>query len=120
MKVSISNKDIIKLAAPISLSILIPQISFLTNTAFLGRMGEMELGVNGITGIFYLTLSMIGYGLSSGIQVQMARRAGEGNNEHLAKTFTNGMMLSLLVSLGLIMLSLWLAPLIFGLSLYNS
>lgn len=120
MKVSISNKDIIRLAAPISLSILIPQINFLTNTAFLGRLGEMELGVNGITGIFYLTLSMIGYGLGSGIQVQMSRRAGEGNNEQLAKTFTNGMMLSLLVSLGLIVLSLWLAPLIFGLSLYNN
>jgi len=80
----------------------------------------MELGVNGITGIFYLTLSMIGYGLSSGIQVQMARRAGEGDKERLAQTFTNGIMLSLLVSLGLIMLSLWLAPLIFGLSLYNN
>jgi multidrug resistance protein, MATE family len=120
VKVSISNKDIIRLAAPISLSILIPQISFLTNTAFLGRMGEMELGVNGITGIFYLTLSMIGYGLSSGIQVQMARRAGEGDKDRLAKTFTNGITLSLLVSLGLILLSLWLAPLIFGLNLHNA
>jgi multidrug resistance protein, MATE family len=119
VKVSISNKDIIKLAAPISLSLLIPQVNFLTNTAFLGRLGEQELGVNGITGIFYLTLSMIGYGLSSGMQVQMARRAGEGDAPGLAHTFTNGAMLSVLFSTGLLILSLWLAPIIFGLSLHN-
>ncbi len=120
VKVSISNKDILRLAAPISLSILIPQISFLTNTAFLGRLGEIELGVTGITGIFYLTLSMIGYGLSSGIQVQMARRAGEDDHPRLARTFANGIMLSLLVSLGLILLSLWLAPVIFGMNLHHN
>lgn len=108
------------MAAPISLSLLIPQISFLTNTAFLGRLGEVELGVNGISGIFYLTLSMIGYGLANGIQVQMARRSGEGNKDGLAQTFTNGVLLSLLFSLGMMVLSLWLAPIIFGLSLHNS
>lgn len=120
MKVSATNRDIIKLAAPISFALLIPQVSFLTNTAFLGRLGEMELGVNGITGIFYLILSMVGYGLASGIQVQMARRAGENNNEGLTRTFTNGMMLTLMFSFGLIMLSLWLAPLIFGQGLHNA
>lgn len=108
------------MAAPISLSLLIPQISFLTNTAFLGRLGEVELGVNGISGIFYLTLSMIGYGLANGIQVQLARRSGEGDKRGLAQTFTNGVLLSLLFSLGMMVLSLWLAPVIFGLSLHNS
>lgn len=120
MRVSVTNRDIIKLAAPISFALLIPQISFLTNTAFLGRLGEVELGVNGITGVFYLILSMIGYGLSSGIQVQMARRAGENNNEGLTRTFTNGMMLGLFCSIGLMLLSMWLAPIIFGLSLHSA
>lgn len=120
MKVVATNKNIIKLALPISLALAIPQISFLANTIFLGRYGERELGVNGVAGIFYLTLSMIGYGLSSGIQIQLARRAGEDDKEGLAKSFVNGMMLSVLCALGLMMLSLWLAPLIFGLSLSDS
>lgn len=105
---------------PISLALLIPQVNFLTNTAFLGRVGERELGVNGITGVYYLILSMIGYGLSSGLQVQMARRAGEGNKTGLAAIFANGMMLSLAGALGLMLLSLWLGPLIFGLSLHSN
>src|ERR1700759_2875249 len=100
------------------MALLIPQISFLTNTAFLGRVGERELAVNGITGIFYLILSMVGYGLSCGIQVQMARRAGEGDHKELANTFANGIMLSLLSAFVLMLMAMWLAPLIFGFSLH--
>jgi len=117
VKILATNKSIIRLALPISLALAIPQISFLANTAFLGRYGERELGVNGVAGIFYLTLSMIGYGLSSGIQIQLARRAGEDDKEGLAKSFMNGIMLSVICALGLMMISLWLAPVIFGLSL---
>src|SRR6185437_10545076 len=96
------------------------QISFLTNTAFLGRFGERELGVNGVAGIFYLMLSMIGYGLSIGLQIQMARRVGERNNDGVAKIFSNGIRLAVFMALALMVLSLWLTPIIFGLSLHDS
>jgi len=120
VQLSISNKDILKLAAPISISLLIPQISFLTDTVFLGRLGEQELGVNGMAGIFYLILSSIGYGLANGIQVQMSRRAGEGNYKGLAQTFTNGMMLCLMFGMGLMVISLYLSPIIFGNALHDT
>lgn len=119
LSVSPTNAHIIKLAAPISLALLIPQLSFFTNTVFLGRLGQRELGVNGITGVFYLILSMIGYGLSSGLQIQMARRAGEENKKGLAQILTNGAMLSVLFSLGLMLITLWMVPLIFGYSLHD-
>ncbi len=99
---------------------IIPQLNFLTNTAFLGRVGETELGVNGITGVYYLILSMIGYGFSNAVQVLMARRSGEGDHEGLARIFANSILLSLFSSFGLMLLSLWLAPLIFGLSLHDN
>ena len=108
------------LAAPISLALLIPQLSFFTNTVFLGRLGLRELGVNGITGVFYLILSMIGYGLSSGMQIQMARRAGENDTKGLAQILTNGAMLAVLFSLGLMLLTLWFVPLLFTVSLNDS
>ncbi len=118
--VSATNRQILKLAAPISLALLIPQLSFFTNTVFLGRLGERELGVNGITGVFYLILSMIGYGLSSGMQIQMARRAGSGDKKGLARILTNGAMLSVLFSLGLMLLTLWFVPILFGYTLHDS
>lgn len=117
VKLLISDKDILKLAAPISLALLIPQVNFLTNTAFIGRLGEQELGVNGIGGVFYLLMAMVGYGLSSGLQVLMARRAGEGNRKGLGQILGNGIILSLAFSFILIMLALWLAPLLFSLNI---
>lgn len=117
MKTNIQNKDIIQLAAPIAFALLIPQLNFLTNTAFIGRLGQDELGVNGISGVFYLLLAMVGYGLSSGLQVLMARRVGEHNLSGLGRALSNGIVLSVLFSLTLMILSLWLAPLIFSLSI---
>jgi putative MATE family efflux protein len=120
LKVSVTNSNIIRLALPITLALIIPQISFLTNTAFLGRLGERELGVNGITGIFYLTLSMVGYGLSNGIQVIMARRAGEGDYIGHGHAFKNGILLTSIFSICLVLISFWLAPLIFTNGLHDT
>jgi putative MATE family efflux protein len=119
VKIIVSTRDILKLAAPISLALLIPQVNFLTNTAFIGRLGALELGVNGIAGVYYLILAMVGYGLSNGMQVLMARRVGEGNRPGLGKLFSNGIVLSFLLSVTLITLSLWLAPLVFSFSLHQ-
>lgn len=120
MQLSITNRDIIKLAAPISLAMLIPQVSFMTDTAFLGRLGEQELAVNGMAGIFYLILAMVGHGLTSGIQVQMSRRAGENNYIGLAKTLTNGVMLCVVFSIILMMVAFTLGPLIFNATLHDA
>jgi MATE family multidrug resistance protein len=119
VKIFVSNRDIIRLAAPVSLSLLIPQLSFLANNIFLGRVGERELGVSGVAGIYYLMLVMVGSGLASGIQIQMARRAGEGDRSGIARVFTNGMLLAAFLSLSLMMLSLWLAPILFGMNMYD-
>jgi MATE family multidrug resistance protein len=118
--VATTSRQILKLAAPISLALLIPQLNFFTNTIFLGRLGTRELGVNGITGVYYLILSMIGYGLASGMQIQMARRAGEGDKVGLSQLLTNGAMLSAMFSLALMLITLWLTPLLFSYSLNDS
>lgn len=120
MQLSISNRDIIKLAAPISLAMLIPQVSFMVDTAFLGRLGELELAVNGVAGIFYLITAMVGHGLTNGIQVQMSRRAGENDHKELARTFTNGMILCLMFGILLMVLSLTVAPMIFNATLHDA
>lgn len=117
MQFTASRRQILKLAAPISLSLLIPQISFMANAVFLGRLGQLELVVNGLTSIYYLLLTYIGFGLSNGIMVLLSRRAGENDVQGLSRTFTNGLFLSAMGSLLLMMLSFWFTPLLFGYSL---
>ena len=118
MQVSVTNKHIIRTTAPIALALLIPLLSNLTNNFFLGKVGERALAVNGVSGIFYLILTMVGYGLASGIQIQFSRRAAQHDYEGITRILTNGGMLTVFLALALMMCSLWLAPLIFGLSLH--
>ena len=120
LSVSATNKEIIQLALPISVALFIPQANFFTNNVFMGILGQRELGVNSLTGVYFLILSMIGYGLSSGVQIQMARRAGQENKAGIAETFMNGLMLSLVFSLVLMVLSMWFVPVLFGYSLNDS
>lgn len=120
MKVSITNNNIIRLALPISLAMIIPLINDLTNNYFLGKVGLRELAVIGVGGLFYLTLTMIGYGLANGVQVQLSRKAASLDYNGITRLFVNGGLLTILLALSLMMLSLWLAPLIFGFSLHNS
>ena len=77
LRVEISNKQILNIALPIALAMLVPQINFVANTVFLSGLGETELGVAGITGVYYLVFALVGNGLNSGLQALIARRAGE-------------------------------------------
>lgn len=103
---------------PIALALLIPLLNNLTNNFFLSQVGERALAVNGVAGIFYLVLTMVGYGLASGIQIQASRRAAQHNYEGITRILINGSMLTVFLALCLMIASLWMAPLIFGLSLH--
>lgn len=54
-----------------------------TDTAFLGRLGDIALGGGAIGGIFYLSIIMFGWGASIGAQIMVARRFGEGANRQI-------------------------------------
>src|SRR6202000_1576806 len=100
-KVGISNRDILKMALPISLAILVPQINFITNNIFLGHLDEVgnALSTAGITGVYYLLFAVVGQGLNNGLQALIARRAGEGRVGEIGKMFSQGMMISLILAL---------------------
>ena len=61
---------------------------------------------------------MVGYGLASGIQIVISRRAAQRDYKEIAQTLVNGAALTLLVSLALMIGALWMAPVIFGVSLH--
>lgn len=116
LQVAISNRQILKIAMPISLAIFIPQLNFITNNIFLGHYStdNYALAVAGITGVYYLIFAAIGYGLNNGLQALIARRAGENRPEEIGKLFTQGVLIGLLVA-GLGILITWtITPYLFG------
>jgi putative MATE family efflux protein len=71
-----TNKQIRNVCYPIFLSLLAQNIINVTDTAFLGRVGEVELGASALGGLFYICCFTIAFGFSTGSQIMIARRNG--------------------------------------------
>lgn len=100
-----SNRQILHIAGPILISVLMEHLIGMTDTAFLGRVGEVELGASALAGVYYLAIFMLGFGFSTGVQILIGRRNGEGNYASIGSIFNQGLVFQLF----------W-ATLIFGLS----
>jgi putative MATE family efflux protein len=112
LRVEISYKQILRIALPISASLFVPQINFITNNIFLGAVGERELGAAGITGVFYLIFAVMGFGLNNGLQALIARRAGENRIGEIGKIFAQGLGIALILAGIGILIVYTVAPLI--------
>ncbi len=95
LRLNTGYRQILFMALPISLAMLVPQINFITNNIFLGMLGEQELASAGITGVYYLIFAVIGNGLNNGLQALIARRAGQNLPKEIGRLFFNGVWVAL-------------------------
>ena len=72
-----SFKSIWKITFPILVALVMEELLGMTDTAFLGRVGEIELGASAIAGVYFTILYMLGFGFSIGVQIIIGRRNGE-------------------------------------------
>ena len=119
LQVEISNKQILKIALPISLALLVPQFNFVINNVFLGHLSEQALATASITGVYYLIFTGIGFGLNNGLQALISRRAGENRPEEIGKIFNLGVAISLLIAAGGILLTYFIATLILKATIHS-
>jgi multidrug resistance protein, MATE family len=119
LRVQITYRQIFSMAIPISFGILVPQLNFITNNIFLGRLGEQALATAAITGVYYLIFGSIGFALNNGLQALISRRAGENRPGEIGKIFTQGVGISLLIALVGILLTYTLAPALLRISIHN-
>ncbi len=110
LQVEITNRQILKIALPISLALLVPQVNFVTNNIFLSGLGEAALGTAGITGVFYLIFALVGNGLNSGLQGLIARRAGENRPEEIGRLFGQSIWIAMFFAAAGILLTYTVAP----------
>ncbi len=95
---------------PVMMSILMEQLINITDAIFLGHVGEVELGASALAGIYYLTVYMLGFGFSVGLQVVVARRNGERNYKEIGKAFFQGLFFLSGLAVLLCLLVHWLSP----------
>src|SRR5260221_10537592 len=120
LRLQTGYKEILGMAMPISLAILVPQINFITNNIFLGGLGEQALACAGITGVYYLIFAVIGNGLNNGLQTLIARKAGENKPNEIGHLFFHGVWVSLVVALLVILLTYTVGPVVLRSTIHNS
>ena len=97
-----SNKHVVKISLPILLSLLAQNIIQVIDTAFLGRVGEVELGASALAGIIYIPIYTIGFGFSMGSQILIGRRNGERQFHQIGEIVIQGILFLLVPALLLI------------------
>ena len=105
-----SYHHIWKVAYPILISLIMEQLIGMTDTAFLGRVGEVELGASAIAGVYCLAIFVAGMGFGIGSQIIIARRNGEGNYRETGNIFYHGVYFLLGLAVVIIALSELFSP----------
>jgi multidrug resistance protein, MATE family len=119
LRLQTGYRQILGLALPISLAMLVPQINFITNNIFLSGLGQKELASAGITGVYYLIFAVIGNGFNNGLQALIARRAGQNLPAEIGRLFFHGVWIALgFAGLG-IALTYTLAPTILRATIHD-
>lgn len=114
MLASPTYSSIRKVALPIIIGNLAQNIINVTDTAFIGRLGEAALGAAAIGGVFYLVFALLCNGLSIGSQIIIARRVGENNREQVGRIFNQNLYLLAIFSVLLFLLLKYAAVFILG------
>ena len=112
LKVQVTYKQILSIALPITLAILIPQINMLTNSIFLGDLSTEALGNAGITGVFYLIFAVAGHGLNNALQSVFSRYAGSDNPGAFKTILSQGIRICLQFAVAGILITWFIAPII--------
>ena len=110
-----SFKTIWRITFPILVALVMEELLGMTDTAFLGRVGEIELGASAIAGVYFTILYMLGFGFSIGVQIIIGRRNGEAFEngkgfEAIGRVFWQGVWFLTGLALVTMVLSYFLSP----------
>ena len=94
-----TNKQIWSVSYPILLSLLAQNVINVTDTAFLGHVSEVALGASAMGGLFYICVFTIAFGFSTGSQIVIARRNGEGRYTDVGPVMIQGVMFLFVMAL---------------------
>ncbi len=99
----LSYRNIWKITYPILVGVFIQQLIGMTDTAFLGRVGEIELGAAAIGSVFYITVYMIGFGFAAGAQIIIGQFNGAGEYRKIGPVLYQGLWFLLAAAAAIIL-----------------
>lgn len=113
MTSTLTYKNIWRVSLPIILSFVAENIVNVTDTAFLGRLGIIELGAVGNAGIFFFIMLEVGLGFSIGSQIIIGRRNGEKNYQEIGSLVHQAFIILLPLAFFLFLFIHYFSPILF-------
>ena len=112
MNMNITYISIYKTSLPVLVSLLMEYLIGFTDTAYLGRVGEIELAASAIAGTYYMIIYMIGFGFSIGAQILIAQYNGNQQYKEAGKILSQGILFLLIIAVIVILFSSIISPII--------
>jgi putative MATE family efflux protein len=110
MRVRVTSRHIWAVSLPVIFAGLSETIVEVTDIVFLGRYGTTELAAIGLADAIYSICLFLTLGLVDGIQIVIARRAGQGRTREIGSVFNQGLYLLILVAAVFVVLLKGIAP----------
>lgn len=112
--IDLSRGRFVQLSFPVMISLFAQSLIGVVDTAFLARLGEVELGGTAMASMVYYSLFTIGFGLASGTQILVSHRFGSGRKGEIGHILSQSLHLLLLAALAMIAVGLPLGKWIFS------
>ena len=96
---SLQLPSLLKVALPMSLGAFIQFFVVFTDNLFVAQLNGNAMSAVSYIGLCYITIGMITTGISSAIQIIIARRVGEDRQELINGIMRNGWLLGILIAL---------------------
>lgn len=96
---SIQLPSLLKVALPMSLGAFIQFFVVFTDNLFVAQLNGNAMSAVSYIGLCYITIGMITTGISSAIQIIIARRVGEDRQELINGIMRNGWILGIIIAL---------------------
>ncbi|MFC2106199.1 MATE family efflux transporter [Candidatus Bipolaricaulota bacterium] len=103
------SKNVLRLATPVTLGMLTFTLLSIVDTAMLGYLGSVPLAASGIAGVLFFAIVFSISSMSVGTQSLVARRFGEGNENHCGQVLNTGLGLCLAFGIPLVVAAPWIA-----------
>ncbi|MFM7711137.1 MAG: MATE family efflux transporter [Ferruginibacter sp.] len=112
LRVEATHHQILAIALPISMAILIPQLNMLVNNIFLGNLNAAALANAGLTAVYYLIFAVAGNGLQQASQALFSKNAGAGTTDQFSVLLSQSIRLGLVLSVFFLLMTWFGTPIL--------
>jgi putative MATE family efflux protein len=110
MKIKTTSRTIWAISFPVIIAGISEKIVELTDVIFLARYGIVELGAIALADAIYGVSIFLIIGLADGIQIVIARRAGQERSDEIGMVFNQGLYLLTVISVVFIVAIKYISP----------